>query len=315
MSDWDDEELTTIAPYRFERSALDAEEEDDRLHWSRASRKDYTPPPGLSRRQRRKYRKAQVREAREEQRDHNRRVASRARGQVGDGFGWPLLAVAIVVALLVFHPWHRPAGSPAPSSTPPAPADTVPTPSHTPGPTPTGPIGYGADTVDGTNAPAELTGAAGSVAYRFLLAFDTYDPAYPAPISTWSASWGRFATPQLTAQASQLAPVLWGTLAQSGQSSTGGAVTGCTPAADTGTQVTWECDVTNNLFPVGGDAASPYSQQRFTYRVVVAGSDTADPRVDTVALLGTGDITPATAAAATTTAAPTTTAATAAPTQ
>lgn len=310
----DDEELTTVAPFRYETQGRDDDEGDDDLQWTRISRKGFTPPPGLSRRQRRRYRKTAAREARLDQRLHNRRVAFLARGQAGDGLGLPLLIVAIVVAGFVFWPRHS---TPAPAHPPvPPPATATTTPPTSGLPAPSGPIGFGSDTIDGGTETSALNATpAGQVAYQFLHAFDTYDPAYPTPIATWSASWGRYATPELIGQAAQLAPVLWGTLAQQHQSITAGAVTQCSPPADTGTDVTWECDVLNTLFPIGGDAATPYSQQRWTWRIVVTDSSTATPRVDTIALLSTGDVTAAstaapTAAATTTTAAPTTAATT-----
>lgn len=286
MSDWDDEELTTIAPFAYHRAER-VEDDDNGLHWSRISGKDFTPPPGLKRRARRRWVRDARRSATAEQRDHNRSVAARLRGQVGDGLGVPLLIVAIIVAAYAFWPrqHHAPAAPPSsPASTPSAGVDTSPTSAAA---DPSGPIGTGTDDTPPTSAPAALSSPAGLVAYRFLLSFDTYNPANPDPVGTWESSWEQYASTDLAGQAQQLAGPLWADLATRRLSATAGDVTACTVERDTGSDVTWSCDVAVDLFPIGGSPATPYTQQTRTYRVEEAGTDTTDARVTTVALLTT----------------------------
>lgn len=281
--DWEDEELTTIAPYRYERTAR-TEEDEGELRWSRISAKEFTPPPGLSRRQRRRWLKDTRKDAVARQKATNLRRVAGARGQVGEGLGIPLLVVAVIVAAFVFWPrgHHAPASSPAGSPAASSPAAVDASPTRAPA-APSGPIGHGTDAGAPPAAPAELSGPPGDVAYRFLLAFNAYDPGYPDPVSTWSSSWAQYATGDVAGQAHDLAAVLWGDITNRRLSVTADSVGNCATIAASDRESTWECDVVQDLFPIGGDASTAYTQRPARYRVTVTGT-----QVSLVAALSTG---------------------------
>lgn len=248
-------------------------------------RKPADAPADLSGRKARKWKRQQVRGAR---REHREELAAAVQSwrvredQVG-ALGVAVLLVAVVIAALV---WLWPSSdadpSPAAASSSSAPAVGLPA-------APTGPVTVepGDDDADGHDheespPPAELAGELGEVAHRFLLAYNTYNPAFPDPGPTWVATWEDYATGELVADAPAAADRLWLFTVTDVVSPIAVEVRACTQPAP----ATWECDVARNLWPIGGSESDPYSTDVARWRVTVIDGD-GGPWVSSAELLAT----------------------------
>ena len=265
---WEEDEDDVAAAPAVPRARDSAEEQPEELWAERYPRpQQHTPPPGLSRRARRRW-------LRDVRREDRQQLAATARSWRRDrpesataGLGVVALAVVLAVCALVWfrsggeQPNDGPRDIEAADSYPQA--GSVEKPSSAP--SPSAPLdGHDHELPE---APAGLfEGAAGETAYAFVLGYLTYSPAYGDPVDTWLAGWEQHATGELVDDAPQQAQRLWDFTVQQAVHVTDPRVVGGFRDGDR-----WQLDVAWTLFPIGGDESSAVTEQVVTIGVTVAG--------------------------------------------
>lgn len=291
MNWWEEDDDVEVAPPRV----LVPHTGEEKLYGERYPRIHARPvvaaPPELSRRKRRRWERNERARLRAEEREQRNAAVGSWRADRPEparaGLGVVLVLIAVLFAAFVV--WHARSTSPAIPAAAPAPVATAPATRADPtiaAPS-TSSLGQhqGGDVAAPDLVPNYLPGPAGGTAYRFLLAYDSYNPVDPAGQRTWADSWAPYAAPTLTSSAATLGAVVWQQATRDRVDVIAQTVSGCAVVADSTQEITWECDVVRALFPIGGDASSPYRTETAHLRVVVGGKDTATPLVTTVALL------------------------------
>lgn len=280
MSDWDElDDVELAAPAVPHRREHAPSEELWAVRYPHTQ--THTPPPGLSRRQRRRW----LRDVhRDERRERDATAAGWRRNRPQEAtVGLSVIVLIAVVAFAAFVWWRagddptpakdassvaaseprsNPGRSSAGTSTPSADASTTaPADGHDHGETPLPPPGLFDDKV-------------GERAYWATLGYLTYSPAYPEPVDTWVAGWGELATPELVDAAPANAERLWGFTVRE-------AVHVTDPRVLWGTRDgnTWWLRASWVLFPIGGDESSPTVTEEVDVVVSVVGDRVSDVTV------------------------------------
>jgi len=265
-------------------------------------------PEGLTGRKARRWKRQQVKLARREQRVELAGAVDswkiRDPEQVRP-LGVVLLVVAVIVAGLVFlWPERSPEqvisdvmatttapALPAPDSSTPSSAASSTTSSAAPAPAPTSatttastssaaPAELDGSDVEGVpTKPAELPGPAGDVTYAFLLGYNTYNPAFPDPLDTWTAGWSEYATPDLVDAAPAAADRLWSFTVASSVAPAAERVRDCVQTTADSSSFTYDCTVDRILQPIGGGVGANHTVDTTRWSITVTDTDTDNPRV------------------------------------
>lgn len=229
------------------------------------------PPPGLSHREERRWRRDSHAAQRAADAEQVRAWRRRPPGSV-DALGPVLLVVALLFAAAV---WLWPSDDePTAAPAQPAPSGPVAGPDSRGLPQERNPwTGEPApDSEDGHDPappppPGELlAGADGMAAYHFVLGYLAYSPAVPDPVEVWALSWAKHATGTVRLRAEEQAPRLWDFTVREAVHVIDPRVVGGSRDSNT-----WRLQVERTLFPIGGDEDSPTTRQRVDVEVTVTG--------------------------------------------